>query len=372
MRDKTVLFDLFDTLLLKVRFEYHEVLNYLSEKYFGRKGQLFELARKYREKYMLHRNETCRETSFLDQLKYYETQLGIKLNKSYGEVEWEAFSICREERLADGAKELLEYLKTYGYKLAVLSNSIFSSGTLKKYLDKFGILSYFDEVVSSADIGYRKPSKEAFNAVLDRLGVKANDNIYFIGNKADKDYDGAKSAGLTPVLIADRPLLGASLCLPDLLSVKELFEQGYLYVSTISGRESLVDGPGLRTVIYFQGCTRVCKNCHNPSTWPLSGGKRYSVGELAELIRERVTNKKITLSGGEPLLQAKAIANLLNALSDFDICLYTGGSLEDIPAAIKDRLHYAKVGAFDDKCKTTVKPFVGSTNQDFIDLRSKR
>lgn len=371
MNDKVVLFDLFDTLLIKVWFEYGRALDYLADEYFGNKNELLRLAQEYREKYMLNRNETHLETSFLDQLKYYENHLGIKLSKPYGDVEWEAFSICREERLADGAKELLTYLKTYGYKLAVLSNSIFSSETLKRYLNKFGLLPYFDEVISSADIGYRKPSKEAFNAVLDRFGVKANRDIYFIGNKIDKDYEGAKSAGLTPILIADRPLLDMSLYLPNLLSVKEVFEQGYLYLNSISERESLVDGPGLRTVIYFQGCNRVCKNCHNASTWSLSGGKRYSVRALAELIRERVMNKKITLSGGEPLLQAQAIANLLNALSDFDICLYTGGSLDEIPEAIRKRLHYVKVGAFDDKCKTTVTPYVGSTNQEFINLRSK-
>lgn len=371
MNDKIVLFDLFDTLLIKVWFDYDKALNHLAEKYFRQKDELYRLAKEYRERYMLHRNETHLEASFFDQLKYYETHLDIQLNKSYVDVEWETFSICREERLADGAIELLTYLKGFGYTLAVLSNSIFSSATLKKYLDQFGLLSYFDEVVSSADIRYRKPSKGAFDAVLKKLGAEASREIYFIGNKIDKDYEGAQAAGLAPILIADRPLLDVSLYLPNLFSVKEVFEQAYLYVNAISERESLVDGPGLRTVIFFQGCTRACKNCHNPSTWSLSDGKRYSVGELAEIIRGKATNKKITLSGGEPLLQAKAIANLLNALSDFDVCLYTGGMLDEIPETIKNRLHYAKVGAFDDTCKTTVKPFVGSTNQDFINLRSK-
>ena len=134
----------------------------------------------------------------------------------------------------------------------------------------------------------------------------------------------------------------------------------------------MVDGPGLRTVIYFQGCTRACKNCHNPSTWSMCEGDRYTVTELADLIKGKTQNKKITLSGGEPLLQAKAIINFLKKLEDFDICLYTGGSLADIPEEIKKRLHYAKVGSFDEQCKTTVKPYVGSTNQEFINLRSSK
>lgn len=372
MNGNVVLFDLFDTLLIKVRFDYSKALDYLADKYFERKNELFELAREYREKYMLNRNVTHLETSFVEQLEYYENHLGIKLNKPYCDAEWEAFNVCREERLADGATELLKYLKERGYKLAVLSNSIFSSATLKKYMDKFGILSFFDEVVSSADIHYRKPSPKAFNAVLKSLGVQASNNMHFIGNKFDNDYEGARAAGLTPVLIADERIADASLCLPDLSSVKEYFEKNYLYVSSISPRESLADGPGLRTVIYFQGCIRACKGCHNPSTWTLSAGKRYTVSELAEIIRKRATNKKITLSGGEPLLQAKAVESLINTLSDFDICLYTGGSFDDIPGAIKNNLHYAKVGAFDNTCKTTVTPYVGSTNQKFINLRGER
>lgn len=361
MNDKIVLFDLFDTLLIKVWFDYGKALNYLSDKYFGRKDELLRLAKEYREKYMLDRNETDLETSFYEQLKYYEKHLGIILSKSYNEVEWETFSLCRQEKLADDTIELLTYLKERGYKLAVLSNSIFSSETLKKYLDKFGLLTYLDVVVSSADIRYRKPSPNAFNAVLENLGAKASRNIYFIGNKIDKDYEGAKEAGLTPILVTDQ----------SLSEIKRFFERTYLYVNSISIRESLVDGPGLRTVIYFQGCKRACRNCHNPSTWTLSEGKRYAVDELAKIIREKAINKKITLSGGEPLLQESAIANLTEELADFDICLYTGGSLDDIPEAIKKRLHYVKVGAFDNTCKTTVKPFVGSTNQEFINLRSE-
>lgn len=372
MNDKIVLFDLFDTLLQKLWFDYNKALDYLADAYFGQRDKLYALAEEYRNKYMLNRNQTHIETSFKDQLKYYETKLNKLLNKPYSEVEWEVFILCREEKIADGAEELLAYLKERGYTLAVLSNSIFSSKTLKKYLEKFGLLGYFEEVVSSADISYRKPSPKAFESVLDRLGVNANRDIYFIGNKLDKDYEGAKAVGLTPILIADRPLLDVFLYLPNLLSVKEFFERCYLYINTISEKESLVDGPGLRTVIYFQGCKRACKSCHNPSTWQLSCGKRYSVGELEAIIRSKAVNKKITFSGGEPLLQIKALTNLIEQLRDFDICLYTGGSLEEIPAELIKRLHYVKVGAFENDRKTTVKPYIGSENQQFIDVRKMK
>lgn len=371
MNDKVVLFDLFGTLLQTERFDYNMVLDLIAERLGEAREQIYDLASEYRSEYMSDRDRTDLETSFVHQLKFYERKTGKHFAGTYADIEWEAFICCRNERVSDGAVDALSYLKERGYTMAILSNSIFSSPTLKKYLDGFGLSKFFSEVISSADIGYRKPSGRAFAAALEMLGVKASRGIYFVGNKVDKDREGAEAAGLTPILIADRPSAEVTLALPGLKSLKEVFESSMLYVNAISKRESLVDGPGLRTVIFLQGCKRHCKNCHNPSTWPLESGVRYSVGELAKIIRKTAINKKITLSGGEPLLQAKAIEKLLEALPEFDVCMYTGHDMPDIPKAILSRLHYVKVGAFDESCRTTTMPYLGSLNQKFINLREK-
>lgn len=370
MNDKVILFDLFGTLLQTERFDYNIVLDLIAERLSEARERIYDLASEYRSGYMSDRDKTNRETSFAHQLKFYETKTGKQFG-TYADFEWEAFICCRKDRVSDGAVDTLSYFKERGYKMAVLSNSIFSALTLKKYLDSFNLSEFFEVVISSADIGYRKPSERAFAATLEMLGVKASWEIYFVGNKIDKDCEGAEAAGLTPILIADSPSTEVMLALPDLKSLKEVFESSMLYVNTISKRESLVDGPGLRTVIFLQGCKRHCKNCHNPSTWSLERGTRYSVGELAEIIRKKAINKKITLSGGEPLLQAKAIENLIKALPEFDFCMYTGYDMPDIPQAILSRLHYVKVGAFDESCRTTTVPYFGSWNQKFINLRDK-
>ena len=104
-------------------------------------------------------------------------------------------------------------------------------------------------------------------------------------------------------------------------------------------------------------------------TWSLASGKRYSVKELAEILKEKAKNKKITFSGGEPLLQAKAITELAKELKDYDLCMYTGMSVTDVPDELKGLLHYLKVGSFQRDNRTTVTPYIGSTNQLFIDLR---
>lgn len=368
---KTCIFDLFDTLLLKVNFEYGKGINYLAENHFGveNREKLFALASEFRSQFMLNREETQIEVGFEDQLKFYESRLQLKLERSYSDIEWEFFLQCREERIANGAIELLDYLKKRGYALAILSNSIFSSETLKKYLEMHQILHFFDVVISSSDIKYRKPSKKSFKMILKEMGVKANSEIYYIGNKLDKDFYGAYNAGLSPILIHNSPIENIEPVFPNLAAVQDFFEKNFVYVNSISEYESLVDGPGLRTVVFFQGCLRHCEKCHNQSTWSLTQGKRYSVRQLDEIIKTKVKNKKITLSGGEPLLQQKAIVSLLNELSDFDICLYTGGCLDDVPEDIKQRVHYLKIGAFDEKRKTSTTPYVGSTNQSLINLR---
>lgn len=83
-------------------------------------------------------------------------------------------------------------------------------------------------------------------------------------------------------------------------------------------------------------------------------------------------NKKITISGGEPLLQYPAILELVKKLEGFDIALYTGFELEDVPKEILHYLHYIKVGKYIKEKRATITQYVGSTNQKFIELRGKQ
>ena len=69
-----------------------------------------DYAKSYRCEYMLNRNETNLEVSFTDQLQYYERCFQKQIVESYQEIEWQAFSVCRSEHLAEGAVELLAYL----------------------------------------------------------------------------------------------------------------------------------------------------------------------------------------------------------------------------------------------------------------------
>ena len=140
----------------------------------------------------------------------------------------------------------------------------------------------------------------------------------------------------------------------------------YLRINSIMKNPSLCDGYGYRTVVFLQGCNLHCPGCHNKSTWALDKGTLIEVSKLAQFLREKAINKKVTISGGEPLLQKEALLELLEELKDFDLCLYTGHEIEEVPEEILKYLKYIKVGRFILEERTSTTPFVGSKNQKFV------
>ena len=201
-----VIFDLFGTLIEKVAYDYDGALNRLAVRYFdGRVEELAELSLRFKEEYLQKRKTSLAETSFLAQLELFETSLGIKLPEDRRAVELAFLRDFRKERLIDGAEDVLRYLHESGCQIFVLTNSIFSGDSLQAYLDSFGIGRYFKKVYSSADIGFRKPSRRAFGYVLASLGPQSPKETYYVGDSLEKDYEGARKSGLTAVLFGTDP-----------------------------------------------------------------------------------------------------------------------------------------------------------------------
>ena len=94
-----------------------------------------------------------------------------------------------------------------------------------------------------------------------------------------------------------------------------------------------LDGPGVRFVVFLQGCNLRCSCCHNPDTWAIDGGTLYTVEQVvtkAERFSSYFGEKGgITLSGGEPLLQAEFASGIFSLCKDKGIntCLDTSGSV---------------------------------------------
>ena len=139
--------------------------------------------------------------------------------------------------------------------------------------------------------------------------------------------------------------------------------------------DSIVDGPGLRTTVFLQGCGRNCKGCHNPQTHDYSGGELMSLEETFSKITATVC-KNVTFSGGEPFDQADELINLaiLLTVHDYHIMAYTGYTFEEI---VNDHdklslLQYIDIlvdGPFIEEQKDITLKFKGSANQRVIDLR---
>ncbi|MFZ5596361.1 MAG: anaerobic ribonucleoside-triphosphate reductase activating protein [Bacillota bacterium] len=145
--------------------------------------------------------------------------------------------------------------------------------------------------------------------------------------------------------------------------------------------ESVVDGPGIRYVVFCQGCPHRCPGCHNPETWDPMGGYEAEIGELVDGIRKNPLLKGVTLTGGDPFMQAAPAAKLARAVKEMgkDVIVYTGYTWEQLLERVeKDNgvralLENADIivdGPFIKEQRDLRLVFRGSSNQRVIDVRS--
>lgn len=144
--------------------------------------------------------------------------------------------------------------------------------------------------------------------------------------------------------------------------------------------DSIVDGRGLRDVVFVQGCQANCPGCHNPATHDLHGGQPKDITSLVSLLTRCRLSSGLTISGGEPFLQPEAVLELITkykaARPDADVWIYSGYTYEELKAssnnAIQAILRAADVlvdGRFIEEQKTLSLPFRGSRNQRIIELK---
>ena len=100
-------------------------------------------------------------------------------------------------------------------------------------------------------------------------------------------------------------------------------------------QDSIVDGSGLRFVLFTQGCPHRCPGCHNPDTQSQDGGRETSVDSIiAEMLGNPLADG-VTLSGGEPFAQAAPCSEIARAAHDagLDVWCYTGYTFEELLAS---------------------------------------
>ncbi len=143
--------------------------------------------------------------------------------------------------------------------------------------------------------------------------------------------------------------------------------------------ESIVDGRGIRYVVFTQGCPHNCKGCHNPDSHSVSGGKLADTDEIFEEFKENPILKGITFSGGEPFLQPEPLVELAKKVHEVkkDITCYSGYTFEELMEmknpAVKELLENVDVlidGRYIEEEKNLELLFRGSENQRVIDSKA--
>lgn len=144
--------------------------------------------------------------------------------------------------------------------------------------------------------------------------------------------------------------------------------------------ESIVDGPGIRLVVFAQGCPHKCTGCHNPHTHDFEEGSLIEVDDVIMQMKNNPLLDGITLSGGEPFEQAEAFGELAAKARShgYNVMTYTGYTYEYILEKMERRTGWAGLlantdilvdGRFELEKRNLLLKFRGSENQRIIDVK---
>lgn len=145
-------------------------------------------------------------------------------------------------------------------------------------------------------------------------------------------------------------------------------------------KESIVDGPGIRLVVFVQGCPHHCKGCHNPQTHDFDGGKDILIKDIVDEINKNPLLSGVTFSGGEPFCQAKQLTELAKEVHKYglNIITYTGYEFEYLIGHFNDKNSWYELlenidilidGPFMLEERSLDLKFRGSKNQRVIDVK---
>ena len=141
--------------------------------------------------------------------------------------------------------------------------------------------------------------------------------------------------------------------------------------------DSIVDGPGIRTTVFSQGCPHHCPGCHNPETWAFGCGTQVPPEAILDIVKSNPLCRGVTFSGGEPFSQAAEFAKLAELLkaAGYEVASYTGFTFEELLAGAEDQKKLLENidilidGRFLLAQKSLEIAFRGSRNQRILDVK---
>ena len=141
-------------------------------------------------------------------------------------------------------------------------------------------------------------------------------------------------------------------------------------------QDSIVDGPGIRTTIFCQGCPHHCEGCHNPETWDFGCGTPMTEETIAQIVRSNPLCRGVTFSGGEPFAQSEGFAKLARLLKErgYEVASYSGYTFEELLEGSEDQKQLLQSidilmdGPFRMEERSLELVFRGSKNQRILDI----
>lgn len=207
-KPKVVVFDLFETLIHEVKFDFNLGLTYIHENILSKdtdKVEFLNYAGTYWKEIYDKRNEDNSEVAFDDEVLDFKNKYGFKEDIPLEEIILNCVLKIDSTELFDDTISTLEQLKALEIPIYLLSNSIFKKNVMTKFINQYDLEKYFVNIHFSADYKLRKPHKDLFQIVFN--DIKKYDysiekkQVYFVGDNFKADVLGAEGFGFTPVFI---------------------------------------------------------------------------------------------------------------------------------------------------------------------------
>lgn len=205
---RAIVFDLFDTLLHDIKFDFNSGLSYLHKNILSidtDKVEFLDYAATFWKELYDKRSEDNSELAFEDELLDFKNKYGFKVKYPLEEILFNCALEINTTELFNDTISTLEQLKLLGIPVYLLSNSIFKKNVMKRFINQYDLEKYFANIHFSADYKIRKPHKDLFKIVFD--DIKKYDTtiemeqVYFIGDNFEADVLGAEKFGFIPVFI---------------------------------------------------------------------------------------------------------------------------------------------------------------------------
>lgn len=202
MSVSAVIFDLGSTLVKETAFHPEEAQRFVLSRVEGSGKLRPEDLQRFNERVFQDMLERRERSGLEFQLAQYfhllQSCLCVRLRGDLDEIGFQCWLLEHSPRLENGAEDCLCQLRQTGAKIGLVSNTILSQRSVTLALDYFGVEDYFDAIVCSSEVGYRKPHRLIFEAMLSMAEVSPGESA-MVGDSLEHDIAGAASLGMKTV-----------------------------------------------------------------------------------------------------------------------------------------------------------------------------